>query len=439
MGFFNFFSGGSPEKFEQKADSFVINRSYGHAKTEYEKALDKLDRQAGSKRSYRRLIEDKLLHCKEALALEHRQNGEALIESGCDDDAMELLHLALELTADPSLTTAIRKLLDRIPSAADKPEDYALPYDTMPGTDPDDEEDDPGSENEYFTALCNSLEDVEQDEYRNYPDTFRQGFVALNQGDFQTAVVQLSKAHGAYPLAANYITLELATAHLNLGENERARELLEYFLEEHPESLKAYYLLCEILWENKAFDTVDELLSNCPEDLSGTPAIKMLAGETLLRSKKYKEAVSFFRKILETGPWSNTVAQTLARAYEALNRPEQARDLYAEIMNACTGCSAHADPVVKLRYAETSFATGDFSTKILELYLNLARENTDYRHDCYLRISHIYSHQGNENESRRYAAFARKIAEEEIIVPTTVSPGCRHRDSGDGGKNVPIH
>ncbi len=438
MGFLNFFSGGSPEKFEQKADSFVINRSYGHAKTEYEKALDKLDRQADSKPSYRRLIEDKLLHCKEALALEHKQNGEALIESGCVDDAMELLHLALELTANPSLATEIKKLLDRIPAAASKPEDYALPYDTMPGTAPDEEEE-PGSENEYFAALCNSLEDVEQDEYRSYPNTFRQGFIALNQGDFQTAVVQLSKAHGAYPLAANYITLELATAHLNLGENERARELLEYFLKEHPESLKAYYLMCEILWESKAFDTVEELLSNCPENLSGTLPIKMLAGETLLRAKKYKEAVSFFRKILETGPWNNTVAQTLARAYEALDRPEQARDLYAEIMNTCADCGARADPAVKLRYAETSFATGDFSTKILELYLNLARENPDYRHDCYLKISHIYSHQGNESESRRFAAFARKIAEEKIIVPTTVSPDCRHRDGGDGGKNIPVH
>ncbi|MBW2593208.1 MAG: tetratricopeptide repeat protein [Deltaproteobacteria bacterium] len=422
MGFLDFFSGGSPEKHEQKADSFVIGESYGHAKTEYENALDKLDRQVESNPGYRRLIEDKLLHCKEALALEHRRNGETLAEAGCDDEARELLHLALELTADPRLSTDIKKLLDSILVAADKPEDYVFHDDIMPGTGPD-EEDDPGSEDEYFTALCNSLDDVEQDEYHSYPDTFRQGYIALNRGDFKTAVTLLSEAHNAYPLAAGYITLELATAHLNLGDNDRARELLEYFLTEHPESLKAYYLMCESLWESKAFDAAGELLSNCPENLSGTLAIKMLTGETLLRSERYEEAVSFFREILETGSWDNTVAQTLARAYEALGYSEKAKALYAEIMDACAGCRAKVDPVVKLRYAETSFATGDFSTKILELYLNLAREDPDNRLDCYRRISHIYSHQGNENESRRFAVFAQRLAEEDKTVCKTESGG----------------
>jgi len=411
MGFLDFFSGGPPEKYEQKADAFVISGAYGHAKTEYEKALDKLDRLPDVKPGYRHLMEDKLRHCKESLAREHRQNGKALVEAGCNEEARELFDLALELTADPRLTTDIKKLLDGIP-AADDPEDYAFPDDAMPDTETD-QKDDPGSEEEYFTALCNSLEDVERDEYRSYPDTFRQGFIALNRGDFKTAVVLLSEAHNAYPFATNYITLELATAHLNMDDNEQARELLENFLKEHPESLKAYYLMCEILWESKAFDAVQELLSNCPEDLSGLLPVRMLAGETLLRSERYEEAVSFFRELLETGGWNNTVAQTLAGAYEALGRPEKARSLYAEIMGACTGCGARVDPVVKQRYAETSFETGDFSTKILELYLNLVREDPANRLDYYHRISRIYSLQGNESESRRFAAFAQRLAEEE--------------------------
>ena len=410
MGFLDFFSGGSPEKYEQKADAFVISGAYGHAKTEYEKALDKLDRLPDVKPGYRHLMEDKLRRCKESLAREHRQNGKALVEAGCNEEARELFDLALELTADPRLTTDIKKLIANIPGD-DEPEDYAFPGDDMLDTGTD-EEDDPGSEEEYFTALCNSLEDVERDEYRSYPDTFRQGFIALNRGDFKTAVVLLSEAHNAYPFAANYITLELATAHLNMDDNERAYELLENFLKEHPESLKAYYLMCEILWESKAFDAVRELLSNCPEDLSGSLPVRMLAGETLLRSEKYEEAVSFFRELLETGGWDNTVAQALAGAYEALGRPEKARSLYAEIMGACTGCGAHVDPMVKQRYAETSFETGDFSTKILELYLNLVREDPANRLDYYHRISRIYSLQGNESESRRFAAFAQRLAEE---------------------------
>ena len=418
MGFLDFFSGGSPEKHEQKADAFVIRGAYGHAKTEYEKALDKLDQLPESNSGYKHMIEDKLRHSKEALALEHRQNGKTLVEAGCSEEARELFHLALELTANPRLATEIQELLNNISPAADGPEDYAFPEDALPDMETD-KEDDPGSEEEYFTALCNSLEDAERDEYRSYPDTFRQGFIALNRGDFRSAVVLLSEARKAYPFATNYITLELATAHLNMDDNDRARELLESFLKEYPESLKAYYLMCEILWESNAFDAAKELLSSCPETLCGSLPFRMLAGETLLRSERYDEAVSFFKKLLETEGWNNAVAQALAGAHESLGNPEQARTLYAEIMGTCTGCGAHVDPMIKLRYAETSFATGDFSTKILEIYLDLVREDPANRPGYYQRVSHIYALQGNERESRRFAAFAQRLAEEEKIETNT--------------------
>jgi tetratricopeptide (TPR) repeat protein len=412
MGFLDLFSGGSPEKHEKKADAFVINASYGHAKIEYEKALEKLDQQPISKPSYKRLIEDKLWHCKEALALEHKENGADLVEAGCIDEARELFGLALELTTDPSLTADIKRLLDGIEADAEDVEDYAFPGNPLPRTE-DYEADEPGSDDEYFTALCNSLEDEEQDEYRSYPDTFKQGFIALNRGDFSNAVVLLSEAQDDYPYSTNYITLELATALMNMNDNERARELMEKFIAQYPESLKAYYLMCEILWESHAFDAAHEMLSNCPEDLAGSLPIRMLTGETLLRSGEHEAAVASFQALLEEAGWNDTVAQALARAYEALDRPDKARTLYGEIMNACTGCGAHVDPKVKQRYAETSFKTGDASTKLLELYLALSREDPANRCGYYHRISRIYSLQGNEKESRRFASFAQRFAEEE--------------------------
>lgn len=412
MGFLSFFSGGTPEKYEQKADAFVIRKVYGQAKAEYEKALARLERQTDAKPEYRALIEDKLRHCQEELALEHRQNGDTLAEAGCHADAAELFHLALELTADPELAADLQDRLDRVSAAADQPGDWALPDDLRSGNTLD-EAPAAGSEEEYFAALLNSLDDDEREAYRSYPEAFKRGFIALNQGDFKAAVALLTDARDADPQAVNHITLELATAHLNLGESDTARELLAVFLKAYPESLKAYYLMCESLWEANAFDAAEKLLSHCPAHLSQTLPFQMLAGETLLRSERYGAAVSFFRKLLETGPWDKTVAQALARAYEALDRPEKARALYAEIMNSCAGCNARVDPAVKLRYAETSFATGDFSTKILELYLDLAREDAANRQDFFRKISHIYEQQGNVGESRRFAAFAQQLAAED--------------------------
>jgi len=412
MRLLGFFSGGSPEKYEKRADAFVINDSYGQAKLEYEKALGKLERQVHNKPGYRNHIREKLRRCKESLAREHRRKGQALVEAGCGDEARELFDLALELTEDARLAADVTNLLATIPAPREQPEAYEY----FAPASPEESEPEAGhtdSDEEYFEALCNSLEDAEREAYRTYPDTFKEGFVALNRGDFDTAVTLLAEVADAYPFGANYITLELATAHLNRGENDTARTLLESFLQEYPDSLKAYYLMCEILWETQAFDEAHLLLDSCPATLAESLSVKMLAGETFTRSKQYTQAAGLYQNLLDIYGWDPLVAQALAGTYEARGRNEPARDLYGEIIGACTGCGSRVDPVVKQRYAETSFAAGDFSTKILELFLELVQADPDNRLAYYHRISHIYALQGNEHESRRFASFAQRLAEEE--------------------------
>ena len=412
MRLFGFFSGGSPEKYEKRADAFVINGSYGQAKIEYEKALAGLTRLSEVTPGYRSLIEDKLRRCKESLAREHRREGQAMVEAGCGDEARELFDLALELTEDARLAADVTNLLATIPAPPEQPDAYEYFVPVSPDEDQL-ETHLPDSDEEYFEALCNSLEDAEREAYHTYPDTFKKGFVALNRGDFDTAVTLLADAADAYPFGANYIALELATAHLNRGENDTARTLLESFRQEYPDSLKTYYLICEILWETGAFDEAQQLLAACPPTLSESLPVKMLVGETFMRSKQFAQAAGLYQNLLEIHGWDPLVAQALAGTYEARGRNEPARDLYGEIIGACTGCGARVDPVVKQRYAETSFAAGDFSTKILELFLDLVREDPPNRIDYYQRISRIYALQGNNHESRRFAAFAQRLAEEE--------------------------
>ncbi len=411
MGILDFLTGSAPEKYEKRADEFVINGAYGPAKIEYEKALARLARVSEVKPGYRPLIEDKLRRCKESLAREHRRAGQSLVEAGCSAEARELFNLALELTHDARLTADVTHLLTTIPAPSEQSQahEYFVPV----STEADQlETAHPDSDDEYFEALCNSLEDVEHEAYHSYPDTFKAGFVALNRGDFDTAVTLLAKAADDYPFGANYITLELATAHLNRGENETARALLESFLEEFPESIRAYTLMCDIFWETEAFDKAQQLLAGCPTRLAKSLPGRMLAGETFMRSQQFTRAADLYRDLLEIYGWDPIVAQALAATLEARGRNEEARDLYGEIIGACTGCGSRVDPQVKQRYAETSFAARDFSTKILELFLDLVREDPVNRIGYYHRISHIYALQGNEHESRRFAAFAQQLAEE---------------------------
>jgi len=407
MGLLDIFSGGSPEKIEEKADALVHNGAYGQAKIEYEKALARLDRRPVSDPGYRGLLEGKLRNCKESLARDHRRAGQALMAAGCGTDARELFELGLELTADSRLAADIRSLMQKIPAAGDEPEMFDF-YEAGPTAEDDQEIADHGSDDEYFHALCNVLEDDERAAYHTYPDSFKAGFLALNRGDFDSAVELLEEAARAYPFGANYISLELATAQLNRGENETALRLLEDFLKDNPESLRAYYLMCEIFWERQAFGEARQLLSNCPASLADTLPIKMLSGETYVRAGQGEQAAAVFQRLLEDIGWDNQVAQALAGVYESVGRNEEARTLYGEIIGTCTGCGTRPDPLVKQRYAETSFAAGKHSTKILELYLELVHEDPGNRQVYYQRISRLYELQGNTHESRRFASFAKQ-------------------------------
>jgi len=259
---------------------------------------------------------------------------------------------------------------------------------------------------EYFRALIESLPEEEQAAYRGYGEAFQEGYMALNQGDFNTAADKLKKAMADHPSSKTHIPLELATAYLNLGNTEEARLLLENFLKEQEGSIKAYQLLCEILWDNNEFDKAWQLLLSCTPALSDTLPVHLLKGETLFQAGRFQEAESFYLEYLNNSGWDEYIARSLGKTYEALGLNENARDLYKEIISACQGCGSRIDSRVKKRYADTSLATGQHSEKILEMYFDLIQEDPGNRADYYRKISRIYTLQGNKKEAGRYLSLA---------------------------------
>lgn len=407
MGFFKLFSGKSPQEIEQKADANFKDGAYGQAKIEYEKVISKLEKKPTANPNYKELIEKKLRDTCECLAEEHKKNGLDLISSKCPEEAEELLRLSLELTEDPALINEIEDLLEKI--SCNEPD--TLPshvYDDYSDDDDGDEDDYYEAEDDHFAALIHALPEKEQELYFSYGALFKEGYLALNRGDFDTAVIQLSQAMEGHPSGDSYISLELATALINLGRFEEARSLLDRFIIAHPDSIRAYQLMCEIFWENSQFDAAMDLLRSCPEEIVDSLQIYLLKGETLYAAGEHNDAVAYYEKLIDTHGWNELIARSLARTYETLGLRENARDIYAKIMNACTGCGSRIDPYIKERYADTSFETGDHSLKILELYLDLTRENPDNNAHYFQKISAIYEKQGNAKEARRFKSFAKE-------------------------------
>ena len=406
MGLLQFFSPKSFDVFEERGDRLVRSNDLGLAKLQYEAALSRLEKTSlPDVVDHRDRLEMKIENARESLALQHKVSAQELVEAGCFEEAGELLELARELTRDAQLIREVETLFSDVAAGVHMELD-AEAWQETDGTD--DEVFDMDDEEDYFLVLCSTLPDDVQDVYAGLGRNFRSGYIALNKGAFGSAAGLLNKALDDQGGRVTYVHLELATAYLNLGDVPAARSLLEVFIEAYPQSLRAYEVLCEIYWESEAYDLADTLLQSCPDTLKTSMPILLLMGETLFRSGKQMEAVSFYLKSIEYLGWDEEIAVALAKIYEAMDRKKEALAAYQEIMAGCKSCHRRVDPFVRQRYAELKYEAGDISGELLETYFSLCRENAKNQGHYFGRISDIYKRQGYPAEAQRYLEIARK-------------------------------
>jgi tetratricopeptide (TPR) repeat protein len=412
MGLLKFFSGKDPEEYEKQGDTFFNIGEFGSAKLEYESALNKLEKKRPDDTGYANRLQVKIVRSRESLARVHMESGEDLLAQELYDDAEDMFLLASELTENRTLKDALEDLLQE----TKRRKREGMPEEAPVVTGDDGAAEQPAYHHEgdeYFTALVSTLPDEIRHAYLEYGDTFREGYVALNQGDYEQALPLLTNALEENMPGGDHIYFEIGTACLNLGKTEEARKVLEEYVRANPSLLRGYHLLCEALWEMEAFDEAHKVIRSSPPELRKTLHMKILDGETLFRAGQYEKAESFYNNCLNTDGWDENIVRALAITYEALGKTAKANDLYGEIMTECQQCRTRLDPFIKARYADTSFELGNMSGAILELYLSLAQELPKERARYYRKISKIYEAQGHENESLRYLAFAERLEDEE--------------------------
>lgn len=411
MKILHLLKGKTPEQIEATGDNHFKRSEYGSSKLEYEKALAKLEKFHSNGGPGRARLKEKIDRSCNALASDHVRNAKELMESGYIEDAESLLTLALELARDEEIIASIRERIGLCekPCVPVEGEDFRPHMESLERQDRIPNEplhEEPGDH--YFTLLVSTLPEEDQSAYHSYGEHFKEGYVNLNQGDFEKAASLLSKAFHETESTETFIPLELGMALLNLGHNEQALVLLEGFLKHHPETLRAYPLLCEIYWQDKEFEKAHGLLRNCPESLKNQAGIHVLEGETFFYDNKYEEAEAHYSTFVKFCGWDEAVARAHAKTLEALGKKEGAKKQYAQILNACQGCGKQTDPLVKQQYADLSLDTGDHSAKLLELYLDLIQEIPENRADNYEKVSRIYALNGNEGEARRFRRFSEE-------------------------------
>ncbi len=402
MGLFSFLSGKKPETIEKNGDRHFDQGSFGPAKLEYEKAAAKNDSTPCNDPGFKQRILEKINLSKHELALQHTQKAGELMEAGCFADASDRLNLAMSLTEDQGLRAEIQTLVNQANDSHQV--DPEEPIDTVAeDAGPSDLDMD---ENEYFTALLNALPPEEQEAYPGYGSDFAKGFIAMNQGEFDLASDCFETALEAHGPETSFIHLELATCRLNQDDPQGAKALALEFLEHLPTSTRGWQILCEALWSLDEFDQALEHLVACPKAITKSAEIEILRGETLIQSNQIRKAEALYQGVIDSGNRDVTIVRSLAKTCELLEKPQEANDLYTELMNRCTSCGSRPDPNLSLRYAETCMALGEATDKVLDIYLDLATQDPSNQGYYFTRVSEIYSKLGNETQAERFRQFA---------------------------------
>ncbi len=409
MGLLRMFAGKSPEVHEEKGDAYARQGIFGDARIEFEKALHKIETHFPEKSHLVERITEKFNSAGESLAAEHMDNARALAQAGDVDQAEELYELALGLAMHENTRRKIEQELARTVSPPPQTQtrnpqesesrgpDFA-PEEQIAAAEVDDEE--------MFSVLCNALPRQVAEAYQSYGDSFARGYAALNRGDFDRAVSELTRAMAESQGRTTLIPLELATAYLHTEEHDMGRELLVSYIEENPSEIRAYQLLCEIYWEAGEVSRAGDLLASAPEQIRHSPSMLMLTGETRFQAGDLKGANEAFQEYADTHGSDEIVTRALAKTAEAAGQIEHARELYAQLMNQCTSCNTAIDPFIKRRFAELSYESGETSGKLLDLFFSLVREDPDNRGGYYQYIGRIYEKQGENREARRYLGLS---------------------------------
>ncbi len=399
MGLLSLFTGKPPEEMEADADSYFASGEYGAAKVEYERALDKAEKKSPEKEPLIRRLREKVSSASRSLALSHVSEAAELAESECFQQAEDLLGLALELAGGGREDAEVKKKAEDL-----RRQIRGMRHDesSVDQEAPEDQQGDEHGGEDYFHALLSTLPQDIRTAYEGYGSDFREGYILLNQGYFERAVQKFREAVRRNPAPDSLVPLELATAHMHLSQFDEARSTMESYVRNNPESLRGIQLLCDIYWETGDYQAAEDLLSDSPQALKETQGLRMLLGETFYLAGRYEDARDVFLECSRMPEGGEMADRALAKTYEALGEVDSAVKIYGRILNSCTRRGARMDPIIKQRFAELSFQSGDTSRSVLEMFLSLVQEDPDNRKVYYDRIARIYEAGGNPSEAERY-------------------------------------
>ncbi|MDI6801245.1 MAG: tetratricopeptide repeat protein [Thermodesulfovibrionales bacterium] len=181
----------------------------------------------------------------------------------------------------------------------------------------------------FFLNNCATTPPIEQQKEADYH--YKMGISFLNEGNIQTAFIQLHKAYQIDPDNHNVLN-SLGLVHLQLEEFEKAKEFFLKALSINPDSSDAHHNLGIASISTGHFqDAADSFKKALSNPLYHTPEKSLyMLGVAFYRMKQYDVAINAFKDSIKRAPVFSLPYYGLALAYNKTGRYRDAATAIAK-------------------------------------------------------------------------------------------------------------
>ena len=188
-----------------------------------------------------------------------------------------------------------------------------------------------GMVDERFSVLLGALDNEQMEHYEKLGSAFREGFLAMNDGDFKGALQHFKKARQENDDDA-YVLCEQGKALLGMGAHQEAAQVLLKSDTARNDSTYIKLQLVQALWVLNDFPRAEQALQEAHDIDPGNERVLISIAEHSLRAKEYASGIDAVNALLDRSPNDISLLRLLGQLHQGAGDLDKAVATYEGVL-----------------------------------------------------------------------------------------------------------